>query len=519
MEISQQSKKIYLVAFLLSSGLFFLNQFYYPIVSLDAFLYLLTAKTFLAHGIKAAFAAYSWPFYSILIAYVSQLTGLSILHAALSLTYVFFVATVVVFIALLRQLRFGLKLQWLGLLVILSFHFFTAYSHDTIRDNGYYLFYLLSVLCLLVFLRRRTFSAAFLWSVFSAAAVLFRTEGGAFVLLIPFVVFFVKELNWRQRLINYLKLNSLFIVFAVVLLVVLFALHGDLLARFTTRLRIIEALLFGQHAAFSIAEKGLQSALPGPMQGQAGAMLWFALIGILPKIILEGFGFANLIPFVASFRRTVLSRIAQPGLLVLLAYLLVNLCVLAVFLMSQLLLVSRYCMAFELTALPLVVLGLAYLYQRWRQANKSLRSIWTWVFSLVVLLFAVNVVGTLIHIGPSKRFQLRASDWLNQHTAKSAVIYSNVPAFISYVSRTVQGPYCIILPQASMSAFSGLVTNCFNWTALQQRPWQSADYLALYVRRRQQHYLPALKRLLPQKPLVVFKQNRDRGAIYIFKLD
>jgi len=118
---------LYLVAVLLGFVFVSLAIYYRPIISGDSTYYLHAANIFKAQGFAAASRVYAWPYYPVLLGVVSKSTGLSVLHAGYSLNYVFFVVSLLSFLLLIRELGGDLTHQWLGLFVILSYHYFVKF--------------------------------------------------------------------------------------------------------------------------------------------------------------------------------------------------------------------------------------------------------------------------------------------------------------------------------------------------------------------------------------------------------
>ena len=105
--------------------------------NVDGIMYLESSTAYLEAGIAAAMDVYPWPLYSIAIATVSQITQLSLLHSAYVLTMVLGAITVVGVVLLTKELGGGRSQQYLALLLVLIFPYFTDSRGDLVRGHGY----------------------------------------------------------------------------------------------------------------------------------------------------------------------------------------------------------------------------------------------------------------------------------------------------------------------------------------------------------------------------------------------
>jgi hypothetical protein len=182
---------------LLISTLFSLWMFFgEPSVNTDGVIYLNTAKAFLTGGFSGALNVYGWPFYSILIAWVSKL-GFSLAQSAALLNILFFAALAWAFVAAAELLYPGRRaVHYLAAAVILGEPYINSLRDSFFRDSGQLAFTLLSLVALLRHMNRSRPLTLIGWFVAVIAATLFRPEAA---LLLPAGILAIGVNSGRKR--------------------------------------------------------------------------------------------------------------------------------------------------------------------------------------------------------------------------------------------------------------------------------------------------------------------------------
>ena len=172
-----------------------------PLVNNDGIYYLLAAEAYARDGFGAARAVYLWPFYSVLVSWVAAALRLSTEAAAQLTGAVLLAMTCAAFVAVVRALGGGRRVQWLAAGVVLS-HPWLNHSRDhVVRDFGVWAFGLLALGALLRFERARWAGAASRWSAHGLAAVLFRPEAAVLMAAAPIAVSLRRDLSARERVL------------------------------------------------------------------------------------------------------------------------------------------------------------------------------------------------------------------------------------------------------------------------------------------------------------------------------
>jgi hypothetical protein len=152
----------------------------------DAMYYLRSAEMFADGRWREGFQIFRWPLYSLGIASVMSVTGVSALIASQVINAVLDAATALLFVALVARFASGSRqlVFWAAFFVLLHPKLVQV-RPSVIRDHGFYTFFLLTLYLVVLDLTRQrlvlklgTFAAIVL-------ACLFRPEAAALFLLIP----------------------------------------------------------------------------------------------------------------------------------------------------------------------------------------------------------------------------------------------------------------------------------------------------------------------------------------------
>jgi len=459
------------------------------VINPDAICYLQSVdalKTGLASAINVCDQA-KWPFYSICIFLLKNLTGLSILHSAWVLNGLFSLISVCVFIAIVgsmasscgltvnrtssRGLTAGSRLYLLlPAAVILLSPQFNDVRQYIIRDHGFWAFYLISIWMLLKFDRVSTWGYALGWGVSLVIATLFRVEGAVFLLLLPFLFLFK---HWQ----DFLKLNI--VTLAAVIAVSLFSLlHPE---QSFHRLHELQFQLFHgiSHAMdhFIVEKNILAQHLLNSFSARDAGILFSLLMAnwYLMSVVSNVSLIFTLLVIYAWYKRSMPSNTK-----IFWGYILVNIGITATFLIQNMFLSKRYLLALTLVLMLWIPFALQEL------SNKNRR-----LFNIAILCILLTGVSGLFDFGYSKKYIHDAGLWLATHTPKTAKIYSN----------DMQTMY-----------YSGHFTNeMFHPIEVTQKDWVKYDYIVL----RLNHNEIPITALLP---LETFKNKRG-DAVNIYKIN
>lgn len=170
----------------------------------DSVLYLEAAKLFAVGQWKAGVEIFPWPFYSLWIAATHQLTGFSIHHAAQLLNVLFFAMATYAFTNIIQLCGGKQKELIAGGLIFLSAQYLIGGVLEMLmRDEGFWAFFLTSLVFFIRYHQQRLIKDALLWQVAIIFAVLFRVEAILYLMLLPLVLL----LNTERSFVGNLKLT------------------------------------------------------------------------------------------------------------------------------------------------------------------------------------------------------------------------------------------------------------------------------------------------------------------------
>ena len=418
-------------------------------VNNDAYTYVRVAELFLHDGIGAAFAHYPWASYSALFAHLI-LFGLDLFNAGLVINALFYALIAAAFVGLVSTLT----TQWspqertgallFATAVISLYPQLNEYRTMLLRDVGFWAFTLLALQQLIGVARASEASAfwhsavAFVLSL--GAALLFRVEALAYLLLSPCLFLVLRDSQGTRRLGDAARLLAL-ILFAASLAAVMAALAGlDLLglfARFFENYRPFfdsllsssgaqrvtldetiladHALLFSQSESFLLRSAGAVYSLSHAILAAVSLPIFCALLAL------------------AALRYRTPSpplSVAQDAQTLILGFALINLLILCGFALVTRFVSGRYVMLLGL----LVALWLPLLLARWHAESAS-------GFARVFfgLFFTYCAVDSFVSFGRDKDYLNDAEAWVSQYGEENpnTVLLSNSRR-LAYASELVE---------------------------------------------------------------------------------
>lgn len=498
-----------LIAIFISLLLSGITLSYHQPFNVDGILYLKTASAFLHGGLRAALTIYNWPFYSILIAVVSKLTYFSLENSAFILNTIFNTITILVFISLIKELGGSQKTQLFGTILILIYPFLTHDRDNILRDFGFYAFAMLSFLFYLRFLHQLNWKNAIAWSTSILIAMLFRIEGMVFFVIAPFIIFFLPNLNIKQRFINLFKLHAVGIACVLFVLGWLIFHYQDenvivRLGRLTEPFMCINDSIKTVVSNFQSQTGTLQKTLLFDLNHNfASTFLLAGTIGIFLDVFIRTTGIIYLIlAFYALRHRLIpIDIIDKRGWF---AYIFLNVLIIGFFLISKLFLAERYITFLCLLLILATPFSLVKIYQGWK-AKKSKAVGKKWFFPFVVILLILTAVESIGHFGTSKTYIVKAGSWLNQQIPEEAYILTN-DAQLSYYSH-----------RTGFADIQFHLNDTDALTSVRQNDITNYDYVALVIHHNQDQEEKEIINLLKKQPIAIFKNKKGDKAL-VFKV-
>jgi hypothetical protein len=205
-------------------------------INSDSVLYLEAAKFFSNGEWAAGFEVFPWPFYSLCITLVDKITQVGVHISAQILNALFFAIASYSFIRII-QLAGGKQRQIIaGALIWLSAQYMIGGVLEMLmRDEGFWAFYLLSIVFFIRFYQQHQLKDALLWQVCIIVATLFRIEAILYLIFLPFILLFQTGFIVKQKLRHLLSANAINIGLAVMIILV-FCFNNQLSTKLLGRL-------------------------------------------------------------------------------------------------------------------------------------------------------------------------------------------------------------------------------------------------------------------------------------------
>jgi len=401
-----QTRSIIFMAVLVNLLFSYLMLLYNQPVNVDGILYIHAAQAYLKDGLQGAAQIYAWPFYPVLMAKISTLFHLSLLNTGYILNGFFTSILIIFFILALNTFENSPTVLLWGAAVILLFPALNHDRYNIVRDIGYYAFFMASLWGYIKFLQTEKFIYALFFIFAIILASLFRIEGIIFLILIPVITLVVKY-DFKLILINIiLSIAGIF-----------------LLRHHLTFGRIPELIAYiNPHQLFAFFQPhvcNLKNYLGINGQDDACVFLLSGLAGILIVSFLTTYGIFSSLLLAYGIKTRLLpeNKSAMQSLII---YIVINIIILAVFLLHQLFMNWRY-------VFPVVLISLLFLPGILVRLNK----LWIGVIYLLC-----NTASSFGQFGPSNSYIVDAGQWVAHNTPPNTKIYASDITAAFYAERT-----------------------------------------------------------------------------------
>jgi 4-amino-4-deoxy-L-arabinose transferase-like glycosyltransferase len=392
-----------------------------PVINFDGVTYTSVAQLFLQGKLTAAFDYYSWPFYSLFIAFTAKLFFVDVETAAFILNTLFAISLTLAFVCIVAELSDNnQRIILLATVMILMFPSISKYRSFIIRDFGYLSCYLWSLYFLFKFCVQPNKKYLIAWLVFAGLSSLFRFEGIIFVLIAPYFLFLFgsNAIPHRKKVLAMLS-----VVLAVSSVTIVFWYIND---KYTDSIAANQDI--GSLTDFFIAN--IQNGL-GDRQ-----LTFFSLLDLISsntkqvayELIRRMAIFYFIFAAYAYFKRLTLKE--ELTRKIWLIFLFTNLVMLIGFSLSNNFIVSRYAMATALTLLILAPFALDQLITFF--TNSSIAGKLS-AGLVMLLLTLVSLEG--LDVKSKKSYIKEGGIWIKNNLPEGASIYSNNKLAIYYSDR------------------------------------------------------------------------------------
>lgn len=375
-------------------------------VGKDGALYLDTSLTFIEYGWEAAYQQFNWPWFSIFLGFLHQLTHIPLELLAYGVCALFMAGACALIVKIVAYKAPGM--EWWACLVVLAVPAFNGFRGEILREFGYWFFCILALTLCVSWDERRGWIRAGAIYISVIAAALFRFEALFLVLTVyAWQLFSIR--GWRDfRRASWL-LGYPF--FGLLLALVLYFSIAE-----AANISRIQSFLMLLHpgALFEsfqqMASQFADSMAYKHSRDEAGQIVFFGIIGTLMLEFLKSLG-----PFAILFMNKCFPRyirgaweLFKPFGWACFFYFVV----LMLFFWQKQYVNGRYASMLAWLAVPFI----AALTMRFAQHYPKLGRV---LVALGLLLMLANVVS----LSPKKTHYKEAAFWVEQHVEATAQVY------------------------------------------------------------------------------------------------
>lgn len=429
-----------------------------PLLNDDGILYLRTAQAFLTDGVAGAFSLYEWPWYSIAIGLLQDLTGMPLQWAASAINAALASLMVVGFACLCREAGGDRATLAFAAMLILAHPELNEYRSFVIRDFGFWAFSLCSLLALMRYAECGRHRDILLWSSCVLAAFLFRTEALFLALAGPLSLFALKA-PWRRRFAAYLKLNS-FLLALIPLGAVCLLAYPDILERFAATsvyqkwaypLLQVKNELWRSSAALGeimLNERAEDLHLLFLLAGLAAILVAELLAAIgLPVAVILSYGFWKL-------------RVSPPPHIrwPILFYAGASLVYLSAFVLFHRFLQGRHPMLLALLIMLPAPFFLRQIYSKAIQLNRQ-----RIFFFILAIVLSASLVDGFVSFGHSKQHLVDALAWTEANAGLNDAVRTNSQKLAFHSGRPVDWDEVLLFEKEGEKALEALAATGAYW--------------------------------------------------------
>lgn len=419
---------IYLLTAIFSILLSTYSVIFNDVINKDGTLYIYTAEAFLEGGFSNAMTVFSWPFFSMLIAWFQSLTGTSFEISAYSVNAILLILLSVTCLRIYEEISEPNIPLWIPALLILALPIVNDYRIYVIRGHGFWAFILLALFFFIRYSKQPSFRTALLWQCFAIIATLFRIEGVAFLALAPFY-FLLQDKNIKAFTRHFVRLNSVLIPIAITALIALISyiasssnISNDL------TLRLSYMLPSSMISALTNKASQLVEIMPRLSSTESTLFVISGLIALICYKIVKNINLIYLAIWFIGRRRQWIHLTQESNIVLFFAF--ISVLPLIALAGNQFFMSSRY------TVLPVILFSLiAYQYvdTLFHRLVENRRYI---AMSALAALAIIFFLDGIIHTGANKWDMVTASKWVQQNIDPKSRIACNEGRLYFYTNRT-----------------------------------------------------------------------------------
>lgn len=396
------------------------------VLNLDGMLYVEAARLLEAGQCCPSDVRVPWVLYPTLIALIHKISGLGYQSSAYLLNILLFAITSGGLLTLVREAGGNRRVMLAaGALLFASPYLVGKVLPMVVRDHGFWAAHVWSLVFFLRFCRRGAWLDVLGWGIAAILALLFRSEGITYLLLLPLAVLVMNDASWRSRLKSLVKINSLLLLGAVCVLAAMLAnpaLSLKKLGGLGEPLRAFQRLLVQvSHGLDAKADMFAGSVLGEYLADYAASGIVLTLAYALILKLISSAGWIQLGLAIHAIRVRLTAALPRHGRffawLLLLGVLNAGVLIVSFFLLPK-----RYLMSTATVILLYAAFGLIALLDSWR-SKPGLPFRRNWIYPVAIALLAIQFVLILWPDNPKSAYEIDAARWIQSRGVAVSRVY------------------------------------------------------------------------------------------------
>lgn len=403
-----------------------INYIQHGWINNDSVIYFEAARLFAAGEWQEGYNIFSWPLYSALIALIHKLTTLNIHLSAQVLNVILFGITTASFLKLVQLAGGENKVILAGSLILFSSQYVVGdVLQMLLRDQGFWAFFLTSLVFFIRFYKTGRLSDALLWQIFIMLATLFRIEAITYLFLLPLVLLAKNNCAFKEKIQAFLKSHILNITGAFLISILLLT-SSDFSIDNMGRLReIFTWNLYTELTEKLLARSELMATqVLGPFLDEfavEGLIVTFLFVMVAKTLSTTGWISAGLAFLtIRSHYRFINPESWQ----VLKASMLIATLNMALIVMKVFVLSGRYVVALALLLMVLASFYLSHAF-KYMQSKSDRDKSKKWLLVAVIVIMTLGAIKNILPKKEGYNYQQDAVAWLKQHNSDNLPVFSN----------------------------------------------------------------------------------------------
>ncbi len=409
-------------------------------ISEDFVLYHEVSRLFSIGDIKAGLKLLNWPLYPALIAIIHKLTALSLTASAQTLTVALYGLTTYALLSFIKRIGGDKKTILFGALLFFSNLYVTGdVVSMLLRDTGFWAFYLLSLNAFHQYILTPTLSNGMRWQVLMIVATLFRIEGVLFLMLLPFMLFFEKQVPLKKQASLFLKANvmSFFVLLIIIVAMVLVpSIKMSDFGRLQEVTTLFDTGYLHMMTTFSSRAALMSSVVfENQFDDVTYASFFITLVGLVVLKVMNATGWiAILFAFVKAKKASL--KIEKNAQKLLLWAFLISMMSLLLIMLNVMLISARYAIPAAFIILVYASFNLSGLVAG---ANKKTKSMTKFFLILIAIICCLCILKNIWPKKGNNHYEPHAVHWAKQHTVNPNKIFYVSPRARYYGSAPYEG--------------------------------------------------------------------------------